>query len=85
MIYHLKLHPSWDQSLLFATARKRGVSLGKDSHWHFNGITGLYVLNGDSLVLEIIEKPGDYTSGGVTRVMRQIQARLLQDAKKHEQ
>jgi|694.fasta_scaffold42686_7 hypothetical protein len=45
MVIHFELHPSWTQSLLFGDAIKAGVSLGKDNHWHYNGITGLYVVS----------------------------------------
>jgi hypothetical protein len=40
MVIHFELHSSWTQSLLFGDALKAGVSLGKDNHWHYNGITG---------------------------------------------
>lgn len=84
MVVHFSLHPSWSQSVLLADARRAGVSFGKDQHWHYQGITGLYVFQDECLVIEIIEKPGEYTREMVTKTLRQIQARLLQDrGKKH--
>lgn len=79
MVIHFELHQSWSQSVLLADARRAGVSLGKDHHWHFNGITGIYVFQEPFLVIEIIEKPCEYTREMVTKTIRQIQARLLQD------
>jgi hypothetical protein len=79
MVIHFSLHESWSQSLLFSDARAAGVSFGKDQHWHFNGITGLYVFQNDCLVIEIIEKPSEYTREMINKTLRTIQARLLQD------
>lgn len=86
MVIHFELHPSWSQSLLLADARRAGVSLGKDQHWHIAGITGIYVFQEPYLVIEIIEKPCEYTREMVSKTVRQIQARLLQErGKKHGQ
>lgn len=86
MVVHFGLHPSWTQSLLLAAARRAGVSLGKDQHWHIAGVTGIYVYQQGYLVIEIIEKPCEYSREMVARTLRQIQARLLRErGKKHGQ
>jgi|688.fasta_scaffold12540_3 hypothetical protein len=77
MVVHFALHKSWSQSLLLADCRAAGVSFGKDSHWHFNGITGLYVFQQDTLVIEIIEKPSEYTREMVNKTLRSLQSKLL--------
>ncbi|NBV59729.1 MAG: hypothetical protein EBR73_01460 [Rhodobacteraceae bacterium] len=79
MVVHFELHESWSQSILLADARRAGVSFGKDQHWHYQGITGIYVFQDPYLVIEIIEKPSEYTREMVTKTLRQIQARLLQN------
>lgn len=81
MVIHFELHPSWTQSLLFGDALNAGVSLGKDNHWHYNGITGLYVVSAGYLIIEIIEKPGDIAPSLIRVTIRQIQARLMQPRK----
>jgi hypothetical protein len=81
MVIHFELHPSWAQSLLFGDAIKVGVSLGKDNHWHYQGITGLYVISGGFLIIEIIEKPCDIAPSLIRVTIRQIQARLMQPRK----
>ena len=82
MVIHFELHPSRTQSLLFGDALKVGVSLGKDNHWHYQGITGLWVISGGHLIIEIIEKPCDITPSLIRVTLRQIQARLMQPRKK---
>ena len=82
MVIHFELHPSWTQSLLFGDAIKAGVSLGKDNHWHYQGITGLYVVSAGYLIIEIIEKPSDIAPSLIRVTIRQIQARLMQPRKK---
>lgn len=81
MVIHFTLHRSWTQSLLFGEALKAGVSLGKDNHWHYNGITGLYVVSGGFLIIEIIEKPCDIEPSLIRVTIRQIQAKLMQQRK----
>ena len=81
MVIHFQLHSSWTQSLLFADALGAGVSLGKDQHWHYHGITGLYVISGEYLIIEIIEKPCDIKPATIRTTIRQVQARLLQARK----
>lgn len=81
MVIHFELHPSWTQSLLFADALKVGVSLGKDNHWHYNGITGLWVVSSGFLIVEIIEKPCDIEPNLIRVTLRQIQERLLRERK----
>jgi len=83
MVIHFALHPSWTQSLLFGDAIKAGVSLGKDNHWHYQGITGLYVVSNGFLIIEIIEKPCDIVPSLIRITIRQIQARLLLPRKKN--
>ena len=81
MVIHFELHPSWTQSLLFGDALRAGVSLGKDNHWHYNGITGLWVIAGGFLIIEIIEKPCDIEPSLIRVTLRQIQERLIQQRK----
>jgi hypothetical protein len=81
MVIHFELHPSWTQSLLFGDAIRAGVSLGKDNHWHFQGVTGLWVISGGFLIIEIIEKPCDIEPSLIRVTIRQIQARLMQQRK----
>jgi len=81
MVIHFELHPSWTQSLLFGDAIRAGVSLGKDNHWHYNGITGLWVVSGGFLIIEIIEKPCDIEPSLIRVTIRQIQGRLKQERK----
>ena len=81
MVIHFELHPSWTQSLLFGDAIRAGVSLGKDNHWHFQGVTGLWVISGGFLIIEIIEKPCDIEPSLIRVTIRQIQGRLKQERK----
>lgn len=81
MVIHFELHPSWTQSLLFADALRCGVSLGKDNHWHYQGVTGLWVVSGGFLIVEIIEKPCDIEPSLIRVTIRQIQSRLMQQRK----
>lgn len=81
MVIHFELHPSWTQSLLFGDAIRAGVSLGKDNHWHYQGITGLWVVSNGFLIIEIIEKPCDIEPNLIRVTIRQIQGRLKQERK----
>jgi hypothetical protein len=81
MVIHFELHPSWTQSLLFGDAIRAGVSLGKDNHWHCQGITGLWVISGNYLIVEIIEKPCDLEPSFIRVTIRQILSKLMQQRK----
>ena len=81
MVIHFELHPSWTQSLLFGDAIRAGVNLGKDNHWHYQGITGLWVISNGFLIIEIIEKPCDIEPNLIRVTIRQIQGRLKQERK----
>ena len=78
---HIELHPSWTQSLQFGDDIRAGVSLGKDNHWHYQGITGLWVISGNYLIVEIIEKPCDIEPSLIRVTIRQIQSKLMQQRK----
>jgi hypothetical protein len=77
MVIHFELHKSWTSSKVLSDAYRLGVSLGKDNHWHYNGVTGLYIFSDGFLIIEIIEKPSDIKPAMVRGLIRSIQKQLL--------
>ena len=81
MVISFELHSDWLEENILEDSKTYGISFGKHSHFHYKGVTGIYVVMNRMLTIEIIEKPSRLTKKELDETLSRIARKLIRPRK----